>query len=100
MLPAVVLRRHLTVGPQVLAAVRIRIAGRHVVGRVDGHAAVVHLSAVLHLERVVAVLAAGIDDGPAVGGAGGVVIVVHVVRVAVVASVNLLLAVWRVSASS
>jgi hypothetical protein len=49
---------------------------------------------------VVAVLAAGIDDGPAVGGAGGVVIVVHVVRVAVVASVYLLLAVWRVSASS
>jgi hypothetical protein len=71
----------LAVGPEVVAAVGVGVAGGHVVRRVDGHPPVVHLRAVLHLQRVVTVLAARVDDGTAVGRAGRVVVVVvHVVE--------------------
>ena len=67
LMPAIILRSHLAVGPQVFAAVGVGVTRSHVVRGIDWNSAVVHLRAVLHLQRVVTVLGARVNDGAAVG---------------------------------
>ena len=85
LMPTVILWRHLVIGPQVIAAVRVGagVPWGQVVGWVDWHSSVVHLCAVLHFQSVVTVLGAWVNNGAAVGRTRCVVVVVKVVGIAV-----------------